>query len=89
MATSRVDKIGDAVYMGNGKFMVLERDSELPGVSEGKKYVFEINLKGATNIVDMQISKEDGSNGEKALEEHSSDELVEQLVFGQYTKPRS
>ncbi|MEZ4895029.1 MAG: esterase-like activity of phytase family protein [Saprospiraceae bacterium] len=25
-ASSRVDKIGDAVYTGNGKFLVLERD---------------------------------------------------------------
>ncbi|MCB0649608.1 MAG: esterase-like activity of phytase family protein, partial [Saprospiraceae bacterium] len=48
LAASRVDKIGDAVYMGEGKFLVLERDSEGPGVTEGKKYVFEINLKGAT-----------------------------------------
>ena len=49
-SSSRVDKIGDAVYAGNGRFLVIERDSEGPGVAEGKKYIFNINLKGATNI---------------------------------------
>ncbi|MEZ4921310.1 MAG: esterase-like activity of phytase family protein [Saprospiraceae bacterium] len=35
-STSRVDKIGDAVYAGNNQFLVLERDSEAPGITEGK-----------------------------------------------------
>ncbi|MCB0572979.1 MAG: esterase-like activity of phytase family protein, partial [Saprospiraceae bacterium] len=60
LATSRVDKIGDAVYTGGGKFLVLERDSEVPGVNEGKKYVFEIDLKGATNIFGTPLSEQDG-----------------------------
>lgn len=42
------DKIGDAVSIGNGKFMVLERD-DATGI-RARKYVFEIDLKGATNI---------------------------------------
>lgn len=68
-STSRVDKIGDAVYKGNGKFLVIERDSEGPDAFEGKKYIFEISLKGATNVLGMSLSR-----GE--LEEHSADELM-------------
>ncbi|MCB0586075.1 MAG: esterase-like activity of phytase family protein, partial [Phaeodactylibacter sp.] len=60
LAASRVDKIGDAVFIGNDKFLVLERDSEGPGVSEGKKYVFEVDLKGARNIIDTELSKRNG-----------------------------
>lgn len=43
------DKIGDAVSLGAGKFFVLERD-DATGLS-ARKYVFEINLKGATNLM--------------------------------------
>lgn len=68
LSASRVDKIGDAVYAGNNKFLVLERDSELPGVAEGKKYIFEINLAGATNTL--------GVNGSMTLEQQSADELM-------------
>ncbi|RPI67658.1 MAG: calcium-binding protein, partial [Ignavibacteriae bacterium] len=43
------DKIGDAVSIGNGKFMVVERD-DATGI-RARKYVFEVDLKGATNLV--------------------------------------
>jgi DNA-binding beta-propeller fold protein YncE len=46
---SVVDKIGDAVYAGNGRFFVIERDSS--SESFGKKFIFEIDLKGATNVL--------------------------------------
>ena len=42
------DKIGDAVSLGGGKFYVVERD-DATGL-RARKYVFEINLKGATNL---------------------------------------
>ncbi|MFN4985815.1 MAG: choice-of-anchor I domain-containing protein [Ignavibacteria bacterium] len=42
------DKIGDAVSLGGGKFFVVERD-DATGL-RARKYVFEINLKGATNL---------------------------------------
>ncbi|MEM8585498.1 MAG: choice-of-anchor I family protein, partial [Bacteroidota bacterium] len=71
----RVDKIGDIVYAGNDRFMVLERDSSVPGEDEGKKYVFEISLTGATNILNTALSLEDGSTG-MTLEQMSADELV-------------
>ncbi len=47
---NRVDKIGDAVYTGNGKFLVLERDSSLPGEDTGQKYIYEIDITYATNL---------------------------------------
>ncbi len=77
LAISRVDKIGDAVYKGKGKFLALERDSSLPGQSTGKKFVFEIDLKGATNILNNPIALRDTvSATEKTLEQMSADELV-------------
>jgi hypothetical protein len=45
-----VDKIGDAVYAGDGKFYVMERDSSV--TAEAKKFIFEIDIKGATNLAD-------------------------------------
>ncbi len=77
-AAGRVDKIGDAVYMGNGKFRVIERDSGLPGQNESKKLIVEFNLIGATNILGTTISI-DGANG-KTLEEMSADEIVAEGV---------
>ena len=69
----RVDKIGDVVYTGNGKFLVLERDSSVPGQDEGKKYVFEITLTGATDILGTSLSSETGN---MTLEQMSADEIV-------------
>jgi Ca2+-binding RTX toxin-like protein len=45
------DKIGDAVSLGNGEFLVIERDSGL-GVSSAKN-LFRISLDGATNLQDL------------------------------------
>ena len=65
----RVDKIGDAVYAGNGKFKVIERDSEVG--ANAKKPIFEIDLKGATNVLNT-TSLLPG----KTLEQHTADELI-------------
>jgi hypothetical protein len=46
---NKVDKIGDAVALGNGRFMLVERDSRVG--AGAKKLVYEINLRGATNLV--------------------------------------
>jgi len=71
---SRVDKIGDAVYTGNGRFLVLERDSSTPDDGPtGKKIVYEINLTGATNILGAGLSMQETSN---TLEQLSADELA-------------
>jgi hypothetical protein len=68
LSSARVDKMGDAVYTGNGKFLVIERDSEGPTNPEGKKYIFEISLTGATNILNNPLSAD-------TLEMMTADEL--------------
>lgn len=73
-AAGRVDKMGDAVYMGNGKFRVLERDSGVPGDDESKKYIVEFTLVGATNILATQISEE--GIGGLTLEQMTADQMV-------------
>lgn len=70
---SRVDKIGDAVFVGDDKMWVIERDSSTPDQPTGKKYVFEINLKGATNILGTALSN--ASSG-ATLESMSADDLA-------------
>ncbi len=52
---AKVDKIGDAVYAGDGKFLVSERDSSTSETA--KKFIFEIDLKGATNLIDSDAPK--------------------------------
>ncbi|MEO0969178.1 MAG: esterase-like activity of phytase family protein, partial [Cyanobacteria bacterium J06639_18] len=71
----RVDKIGDAVYVGDGKFQVIERDSEVG--ENAKKFIFEIDLKGATNLL-----ADDAPSliADKTLEQHTADELVAQGI---------
>ncbi|GAA5225310.1 choice-of-anchor I domain-containing protein [Membranihabitans marinus] len=73
--TSRVDKIGDAVYKGEGKFLVVERDSEVGNNPHGKKYIFEIDLLGATNIFNSDIATSTGTGDITPLEEMTADEL--------------
>ena len=74
----RVDKIGDAVYIGGGQFMILERDSSVPGQNTGKKYVYKLDLKGATNILGTALSLKTDSQNEddKTLEMMSADDLA-------------
>jgi hypothetical protein len=66
---SAVDKIGDATYLGNGKLLVVERDSSFE--ADGKKLVFEVDLTHATNLVGLALP-----NNAKTLEQHTVDELV-------------
>ncbi len=64
----KVDKIGDATYLGQNRFGVIERDATFND-PEGKKYIFEINLKGATNT----LGKSAADFGGKELEELTPD----------------
>ena len=76
---SRVDKIGDAVYAGNGIFYVLERDSSDPlEDNTGKKYIYEIRTEGATNILGTNIATKDSSTGptDKTLEMMTAEDLA-------------
>jgi len=46
---ARTDKIGDAVSLGNGKFLVVERDDR-SGL-DANKLIYEIDLSNATNLI--------------------------------------
>ncbi|MDY7004672.1 MAG: choice-of-anchor I family protein [Cyanobacteriota bacterium] len=67
-----VDKIGDAVYdADNDTFYILERDSST--TATGKKFIFEIDLTGATNLLaDDAPNLPDGTT----LEQLTADELA-------------
>ena len=85
----RTDKIGDAVYIGDGKFLVIERDSSVPEDGEtGHKYIYEIDLKGATNILDFPISAKMESSGpdDPTLEMLSADELISEGIQPVYKR---
>ena len=69
---SKVDKIGDAVYAGDGKFFVIERDSSLE--DSAKKFIFEIDLQGATNL---QAEDAPELPEGTTLESLSADELID------------
>jgi len=65
------DKIGDAAYLGGGRFAIVERDDSVE--RSGKKMLFEFTLTGATNLraagAPMLLPG-------KTLEQHSPDDLA-------------
>ena len=69
--SGRVDKIGDAVWSGNGQMLVIERDSGVG--SSARKPIFRVNLQGATNLL-----AEDAPEllPGKTLEQHTLNELA-------------
>lgn len=71
----RVDKIGDAVYIGDGKFKVIERDSAVG--ENAKKFIFEIDLQGATNLL---ADDAPALMAGMTLEEHTASELEAQGI---------
>ncbi len=64
---SKVDKIGDATYVGDGKFLVVERDSSFEPTA--KKSVFEVDLKGASDVLAGEFAG-------GTLEQHSPEQLA-------------
>ena len=72
LTPSDVDKIGDAVFIGDDRFLVIERDSSFE--SDGNKYVFEIDLTGATDIRNLPIADETVSD---TLEQQTPDTLAD------------
>lgn len=69
---SDVDKIGDAVFIGQDRFYVVERDSSFD--TDGKKFIFEVDLAGATNIRNLPIADEAVTG---TLEQQTPDTLAE------------
>jgi len=68
---NNVDKVGDAVYAGDGKFLVIERDSSQDSTSQ--KFLFEMNLNGATNLLGASAP---GLPAGETLEAQSPDDLA-------------
>ena len=70
--SSQIDKIGDAAFNpATGTIFVFERDNEI--VPEGKKMLFEIDLRGATNLLTATPTL---PTGKTELEALTVDELL-------------
>lgn len=67
-----VDKLGDAVALGNGEFLVLERD-DVAG-PDARKYIYRISLEGATNLLEGSARRLEGPD--QGLEILSEAELA-------------
>ncbi len=75
---SRADKIGDAVSLGNGEFLVIERDDDkisTDPASTIEKKVYQINLSGATALNTAQSNGLIGTTG-KSVDQLSGAELA-------------
>jgi len=70
--TAKTDKIGDALSLGNGRFMVVERDDRT--TLDANKLIYEIDLTGATNLMDP-AAKTALAGLPKTLEASTVDEL--------------
>lgn len=72
VSKSLVDKMGDAAYDARtGRIFTIERDSDLS--FSGKKFVFEMDLTGATNLLATDAP---ALLSGKTLEQHTPDELA-------------
>jgi hypothetical protein len=71
-----VDKIGDAVALGNGEFLVIERDDAIG--RDAQKFIYKISLEGATNLLDVDPML---TSGTSALERQSLHGLASQGIF--------
>jgi DNA-binding beta-propeller fold protein YncE len=67
----KVDKIGDAVFAGDGRLYVAERDATTGPLA--RKYLFEADLRTATNLLAPGAP---ALIPGKTLEQHTADELV-------------
>lgn len=80
---TRPDKIGDAVYIGNGEFLVVERDDDAidsdPSANIEKK-VYRFSLDGATNITNQSAPIDLGGGVFKTVDEMTPEELASQGI---------
>jgi len=68
---NNVDKIGDAVALGGGEFLAIERDSAIG--ADASKYIFHLDINAATNLATL----DEGIVGPGGtLEGLSAEELV-------------
>jgi hypothetical protein len=75
---SRADKIGDAQSLGNGEFLVIERDDDKiqsDAFATIEKKVYQFNLAGATALTAAQSTNVVGSTG-KTVDQLTVAEMV-------------
>ncbi|MFM1944183.1 MAG: hypothetical protein RI897_3165 [Verrucomicrobiota bacterium] len=76
---SRPDKIGDAVSLGNGDFLVVERDDDTiyntTESSQIEKRIYRFNLNGATELSDA-LEADFATAAGKTVDQASIDELT-------------
>lgn len=77
---TRPDKIGDAVYIGAGEFLVAERDDDAidsDPLSNIEKWVYRFSLDGATNILGQDGLFDLGGGVSKSLDQMTAEELTQ------------
>jgi myo-inositol-hexaphosphate 3-phosphohydrolase/sugar lactone lactonase YvrE len=77
---TRPDKIGDAVYIGAGEFLVAERDDDAldsDPLSNIEKWVYRFSLDGATNILGQDGLFDLGAGVSKSLDQMTAEELTQ------------
>jgi hypothetical protein len=75
---SRADKIGDAQSLGNGEFLVVERDDDkvsTDATATIEKKIYQFNLTGATALTAAQSTNGIGSTG-KTVDQLTVAEMV-------------
>ena len=80
---TRPDKIGDAVYIGNGEFLLVERDDDAidsDPLSNIEKKVYRFSLDGATNVLNQNAPIDLGGGNLKTIDQMTPAELVSQGI---------
>lgn len=80
---TRADKLGDAVYIGNGEFLVVERDDDAldsDPISNIEKKVYRFSLSGATDITGRDGVIDLGGGVAKTIDQMTPDELTNQGI---------
>lgn len=76
---TRADKIGDAVAIGNGEFLVIERDDDAidsDDVAQIQKKVYRFNLNDATDISALSGAIDVGGGVLKTVDQMTAAELT-------------
>ena len=71
-----VDKIGDAVALGDGAFLVIERDDAIG--PQAQKFIYAFSLDGASNLLELDPAY---VGGESALERQSTAGLTNVGIY--------
>ncbi|MGL5035231.1 MAG: choice-of-anchor I family protein, partial [Microcystaceae cyanobacterium] len=75
--------IGDAVYIGNGEFLLVERDDDAidsDPLSNIEKKVYRFSLDGATNVLNQDAPIDLGGGNLKTIDQMTPAELVSQGI---------